>query len=181
MKKNDILPLIQLLLTPVLVILLGLLLFLNPDSASILIAKILSWGLTAAAIGCGVAALVSDRGRIGKLVLALGLFGTGTFLGRNPLLVASFAGRVIGILLLIDGFQDIFAARARGVRFLMPVIVAAIGGVLTLMPMTASRLVFSILGLVVLILGVLMLLDRVRTRRLDGGSGDPNIIDVDIV
>ncbi len=177
MRKNDILSLIRLILTPILVMLLGLLLFVNPDSASILIAKILSWGLTAVAIGCGIAALVSGRGRVGKLLLAVGLFATGAFLGRNPLLVASFTGRVIGILLLIDGLQDIFAARAQGMTFLMPLIVAAIGGVLILMPMTASRLVFSLLGLIVLILGGMMLLSRIRTRRLSGGSDDPNIID----
>ena len=42
--------------------------------------------------------------------------------------------------------------------------------------MTASRLVFSGCGLVVLVSGVLMLVEKLRRRRLP--SGRPDIIDV---
>ena len=48
---------------------------------------------------------------------------------------------------------------------------------LILLPMTASRLVFSLCGAVVAVIGVVMLVDRIRSRRwLDNGD-DPNIID----
>jgi len=177
MKKNDILSAIQLLLAPVLVILLGLLLLINPDSASVLISRLLGGLLTLVGIGFGIAALVNDRGRVGKLIGALALFACGGILSANPLLLAAFAGRVVGLLLFIDGFGDMINAHRRGIRGLMPLIVTILGGILILMPMTASRLVFALCGLVVTIIGVLMLLDRFRNRRLPSGDNDPNIID----
>ena len=54
---------------------------------------------------------------------------------------------------------------------------SAVGVALVLLPMTASRLVFSLAGLVVLVVGVVMLLDRLRNRRRLEASSDPNIID----
>ncbi len=174
MKKERILPLARLLLGPVVMILLGVLLILSPDTASVLIAKILSWGILALGIGFGIAALLSER-KAGKVVLALGLFLTGTWLGRNPLMLAAFAGRVVGLLLVLDGVGDILTARSRGIRAVMPIAVTVIGAVLVLMPMTASRLVFSACGLAVLIIGIVMLLDRLRKPQLPGGK--PDIID----
>ncbi len=175
MKKDDILSFIQLLFGPVVMILLGILLILSPDTASVLIAKLLSWGIIALGIGFGIAALLSER-KAGKLVLSLGLFLTGTWLGRNPLLLAAFAGRVAGLLLVLDGVGDFLTARIRGVRALMPIAVTLIGTILVLMPMTASRLVFSLCGVAVLVIGVVMLLDRLRGPRLPGGD-KPDIID----
>lgn len=176
MKKQDILSVIQLLLAPVLVILLGLLLLVNPDSASVLISRILGWGLTILGAGCGIAALFSDRGRVAKLIGAGVLLVCGGVLISTPLLLASFAGRLVGLLLVLDGIPDMVNAHRRGARFLMPLIVTVIGAVLVLMPMTASRLVFSLCGLVVTFIGVAMLLDRIRKPRLPGGK-DSNIID----
>ena len=177
MKKQDILSAIQLLLAPVLVILLGLLLLISPDSASVLISRLLGGLLSLLGIGFGIAALVSDRKRAGRLVLAIALFACGGILTAIPLLLASFAGRIVGLLLLIDGLTDMVSAHRRGVRFLMPLLVAILGGLLVLLPMTASRLVFSLCGLAVTITGIFMLLDRLRHRRLPGGNDDPNIID----
>lgn len=177
MKKNDFFSGLSLLLGPILVILLGILLLVNPDSASVLISRLLGILLAVAGIGFGIAALVSDRRRIGKLIAAFVLFACAGVLTRNPLLLASFAGRVVGILLFVDGLGDMLSAHRNGVRFLMPLIVTILGGVLVLMPMTASRLVFSLCGLVVAIIGVAMLLERIRFRRLTDGDNDPNIID----
>lgn len=176
MKKQQILPYLQLLLAPILIIALGLLLLIHPDSASVVISRIIGGLMVLMAVGFGIAAVLGEH-RTGKIILAFCLFLGGSVLARNPLLLASFAGRVVGILLLIDGLHDIMAARRNGVRSLFSVIVAAVGLILILMPMTASRLVFSLCGLVALIAGVLMLLDRLRRHRLPGGDNDDNIID----
>ena len=176
MKKNDIFPLVQLYLAPVLVILLGVLLLINPDSASVLISLLLGGILTILGIVVGVGFLFGAR-KPGKLVMALGLLAAGSILSRNPLLLASFAGRIIGLLLLVDGIGDLVNARRQGIRGLMPLVVTVLGAVLTLMPMSASRLVFSLCGLLVAIVGVMMLLDRIRRRRLPGGDKDRKIID----
>lgn len=177
MNKRDLLSMLQLLLTPVLVIALGLLLLFNPDSASVLIAKVLGWLVLLVGGGFAIAALVDSDGRTGKVITAGVLFAAGMFLSRNPLVLAAWVGRLVGIFLLVDGIQDILHSRKMGIRYRMPIIVAAIGAVLILMPMTTSRLVFSACGLLVLVIGVVMLLDRLRTRRLPEGDNDPNIID----
>lgn len=177
MKKQDILSAVQFFLAPVLVILLGLLLLINPDSASILISKILGGLLSVVGIVLAIAALFSDRRKAGKLIFALAVFACGGVLSASPLLLASFAGRIVGLLLLADGLTDMFNAYRRGIRFLMPVLVAILGGILLLMPMTASRLLFSLCGLAVTVIGIFMLLDRLRRRQLPAGDNDPNIID----
>ena len=71
MKKNSVLDMLFQLASPVAVALLGLLLVVNPDSASILIARILGWGLSAIAIGFGIAALLDPDHRIRKAITAV--------------------------------------------------------------------------------------------------------------
>lgn len=176
MNKKNILSAIQLYLAPALVILLGLLLLINPDSASVLLSKLIGSILILVAVVFGAAALFSEK-KVLKLILAILTLNCGIVLTRNPLLLASFAGRLVGLLLFVDGLGDLFNAHRNGIRGLMPLIVTILGGILILMPMTASRLVFSLCGLAVAIIGVLMLLDRIRHRRLPGGDNDPNIID----
>ena len=177
MKKQEIFSLLQLFLAPALVVFLGLLLLVSPDSASVLISRFLGWVLTGMGVISGIIALFSQRNRVGKLMGAAGLLLCGSILSARPLLLAAFAGRIIGLLLLADGVADLFNAYRRGVRGLMPLIVAVLGGILLLMPMTASRLVFRLCGLVVLIIGCAMVFDRIRHPRLSRGKDDPNIID----
>lgn len=177
MKKESIRPLADLLLTPALLIVLGLILLLNPDSASVLIARVLGWGLITVGVGFGLSAIVSPSGRVGKGIAAVAFAVVGGWLAGNPLALAAWIGRFIGVLLVIDGLGDIMQARKYGKRFVLPLIVAAVGVVLVALPMTTSRLVFSLAGLVVLIVGIAMLLDRLKNRRRLEGPGDPDIID----
>ena len=116
--------------------------------------------------------MFGSKGRVGKIIAAAVLCAGGLYLSRNPLVLAAWVGRLVGILLLLDGIQDILNARALGKRYVLPVLVAAIGVVLIAMPMTTSRLVFALCGLVVAVIGIAMLLDRLRTRRLPGGDSD---------
>ena len=50
-----------------------------------------------------------------------------------------------------------------------------IGGLLILLPMTTSRAVWVIVGLLVIVVGVLMAIDRLKPGKLLGDGG--NIID----
>ena len=177
MNREDLFGKVQLLLTPVLIIVLGMVLVFCPDSASALIAKLLGWILGLVAIGFGISALCSPAGRTGKVIAAIVCALIGGWLGNHPLFLAAWFGRIIGIVLLLDGLQDIINNRQQGKRFVMPLIVTVLGAVLILMPMTASRLIFTAVGVVVLILGITMLLDRLRDgKRLDPPD-NPNIID----
>lgn len=177
MKMESFFAKIQLLLTPVLIILLGLVLVFCPDSASALIARVLGWLLGLVAIGFGISALAKPQGRAGKVTCAIVFAVIGGWLGSHPLVLAAWFGRIIGIVLVLDGISDILNSRRQGRRFLLPVIVTVVGAVLVLLPMTVSRLIFTALGIVVLVLGVTMLLDRLRGNRRLKEHDDPNVID----
>ena len=177
MKKTDILNLLYELASPLALVLAGLILVFCPDAATILISRLLGWILTLVGIGFGIGAILNHSKAISRGITSVGLVCIGGFLSANPLLLASFAGRVVGLLLLLDGIADLVNAHRRGIRGLMPLLVTMLGGILVLMPMTASRLVFGLCGLVVTIVGIFMLLDRLRHRRLPRGNDDPNIID----
>ena len=57
----------------------------------------------------------------------------------------------------------------------VPATIAIIGGLLILLPMTTSRAVWVIVGLLVIAVGVLMAIDRLKPGKLLGDGG--NIID----
>lgn len=176
MKKRDILSLVYQLASPVAMMLLGLILILNPDSASALLARLLGWGAILAGIGIGVYAIFSKSGQVGKGVMAVGCVSVGSFLMRNPLILAAGIGRLLGILLILRGGRDVLLSKRSGHGQILALVVTVVGVVLTLLPMTTSRLVFSACGVVVLLAGGAMLLDRLRNKQYLEDH-DPNIID----
>lgn len=176
MKKNSVLNILYQLASPVAVILLGLLLTVSPDSASILIARILGWGLSLVAIGFGIAALLDPDHRIRKGMTSVLFACAGGTLAAKPLLLAAFIGRIIGLLIAVRGIRDLLLHSNYGYSRILALITTVVGAILVVLPMTTSRLVFSLCGLVVLFIGVGMLVDRLKQRkRLSGG--DSNIID----
>lgn len=177
MKKQDLLSLVKLLLVPILLILLGLILVVNPDVASAMISGVLGYAFIAAAVIFGAIAIFSTRGKIGKGIFAVVLAVAGGWLVRNPLILAAWAGRFVGVLILLNSLPDLIQAYKQGRRILFHLLSAVVGVVLILLPMTTSRLVFSACGAVVLIIGVLMFVDRIRGRRWLKEGDDPNIID----
>jgi len=154
---------------PVTMILLGFILLLVPDSASVLIAYLVGGILTVGGIVFAIGALL-DRS-VTKVFWALVCLGMGSMLAGNPLLLARNLGRFLGILLAVEGGDCL----RKGNRvFGIVILVAAVA--LILSPMALSRLVFSACGLVVLFIGIGMLLDRLKNqKRLT--KGDDNIID----
>ena len=177
MKKEEFFAYIPMLLAPALIIVLGLVLVFCPDSASVLISRILAWILGLTAVGFGISALLSSSGRGGKVTVAILCAVISGWLGSHPLALAACFGRIIGIVLILDGVQDMGNNRRLGRGFLLPLIVTVMGAVLVLVPLTASRLLFSLCGVVVLVTGVVMLLDRLRGSKRLEESTDPNIID----
>jgi len=154
---------------PATMILLGLILLLVPDSASVIIAYLIGGILTLGGIVFAIGALL-DRS-ISKGFWAFVCLGLGSVLSGNPLLLARNLGRFLGVLLAIEGGDCL----RKGNRvFGILILVAAV--TLILSPMALSRLVFSLCGLVVLFIGIGMLTDRLKSRkRLT--KGDDNIID----
>lgn len=177
MKKQDIFSLIYQLASPVLLILLGLVLVFSPDTASALIARILGWVLTLAGIGFGISAIVNRSGAVGKGIMAVGCVCIGGFLSANPLLLAAGIGKLLGALIVVRGLRDLFLSRQRGHGQALALVTAVVGVVLMVLPLTTSRLVFSLCGVVVLAIGVAMLFDRLKGRHWLEDGGDPDIID----
>ena len=166
----------KLLASPLALIVLGGLLFLNPDSVSAFLAAALAWCLILVGAGLAIAAVAVRQGTATKVLGAAVCLFLGFWLLRNPLLLAAGLGRLVGILLLIRGIQDLVSSRFTQGR-LLSLITAVVGLILLLLPMTTSRVVFSLCGLVVLGLGIVMLLGRLRLRRLLEEGDNPNIID----
>jgi hypothetical protein len=134
---------------------------------------ILGWILICIAVGIGLSAVFQESGRIGKGIAAVLFAVAGGWLVNHPLALAAWIGRIIGVLLVIDGVQDMTNLRKVGKPFLMPLIATAVGVILVVMPMATSRLVFTLCGIVVLIIGIGMLLERLRgKKRLEGPKDD---------
>ena len=92
MKKAEILSYIRLFLAPVLVMLLGLILIVNPDSATALISKILGTVIILIGIGFGLSAIFEKRGRSAKSITAVVMAIVGSWLVNNPLALAAWLG-----------------------------------------------------------------------------------------
>lgn len=161
--------------TAAVLIVLGLVLIFCPDTASALISKVAGWGLMMAGIVVAVA-MVVDRGwSLSKILTILVLAGLGRWLMTHPLAWAAWGGRIIGLLLLLRGIRD-FTQSAFTQGKVLSVVTAALGLLLILLPMTASRMVFSLCGVVILAVGGGMLAERIWEKK-NWEDDDPNIID----
>ena len=176
MKNNRVLNILYQLASPIAVTLLGLLLTVNPDSASVLIARVLGWALTIVGAGFGIGAIFDREHRVRKAITAVAFACLGGTLSANPLLLAAWIGRIIGVLIALRGLRDLMISGSYGYSRILALITAAVGVLLVVLPMTTSRLVFSLCGVVVLFIGIGMLLDRLKHRDLLD-KGDSNIID----
>ena len=177
MKKQAILSLVQLLLVPVLLILLGLILVVNPDTASALISRLIGYVLILCAIGAGLAALLGHTGKVKKGICAAVLAIVGGWLMAHPLWLVAWISRFLGMLIMVNSGIELVYALKQKHNVVFYGAATAIGAVLILLPMTASRLVFTLCGIAVLVIGAVMLFDRLRGRRWIQETEDPNIID----
>ena len=150
------------LLAPVALMALGLVLFFVPDTGSILLSKILGWGLTLVGILAIFWTVFAREWR--KLAIGIVLVCVGSVLLAKPLALAAFVGRILGVVLAFRGIVE-WSQSANRQGKLLCVAVTLVGVILILMPMSASRLVFSLCGLVLVICGVMMLVQRLRQQR----------------
>lgn len=182
MKKLDLNTLLHVFGGPALMGVLGLILLVNPDSAATLIAKLVGWILI---IACGIYLLsLIQSGQQGlKLMGAVTGTALGIWLLCNPLVLASALGRFAGVLLLYRGGKDIWdyyelyqKTTSRKIP-VVGIVSAVLGTVLFFLPLSASRLLFSVIGLVLLGVAAAEIYDRVKIRKLLKEGSRPNIID----
>ena len=177
MKKREILSLAYQLSYPVGLMVLGLILFISPDTASALIARLVGWLLTLGGIIWGLAAILDRRSVMKKGISAVVFLCMGGWLLANPLILAASMGRFLGMMLLLRGLRDLKLRHQEGRSNLLAVITTAAGVILMLLPMTTSRLLFRLCGVAILAISTAMVLDRLKDRRYLEKGGDGNIID----
>lgn len=166
---------------PLLLMILGIILIVNPDSAAALVAKILAWVLILVGTGMGIAALHGDTARrVRRLIPAVIALALGIWLMANPLFLAESLGRFLGILLAIQGMGDVISA-VKGERSLnvISVVTLAAAVFLIMVPMTTSRILITICGIVVLCIGVAELSDKLLRKKLPPKEEKPGVIDAE--
>ena len=168
---------IRRLVSPALTVLLGLILLVNPDSASAVVGKILGW----LAVLMALAEAFSGGKKSPIKGVVFGLIGV--LILRDPLFVAKFLGRILGLALVGWGFRGV--SRNKGANFtptlLFSCALLVVGFVLFVTPMTTSRLVLAGVGILIILVGVTEALERLRENKQLEEPGDPNIIDVEKV
>lgn len=175
MKKTDAATLVRLMLTPVLMVILGIILVIRPDSASAVVGKVLGGVLMILGIGLVIESFAVKDLNTGRVLFAIVAAALGLWLLRNPLRLAAALGRIAGLLILVRAVQDIVNATRWKCGMKYALLSAIIGGLLILLPMATSRAVWVIVGLLVIAVGVLMAIDRLKPGKLLGDGG--NIID----
>ena len=176
MKKTDAATLVKLLLTPVLMVILGLALVIRPDTASALVGKILGWILILMGGGLLIESLAVKDVTTSRILFTVVTLALGVWLVRNPLRLAAALGRIAGLLILVRAVQDIVNATRWKCGMKYALISGIVGALLIVLPMTTSRVVWVVLGILVIVLGILTALDRLKLGKLLS-SGDDNIID----
>ena len=178
MNRTNLRSFLKTFLSPILLALVGLILLIVPDLAAVLVSNLLAWGLIAAGLAFLVSILVlRSYSSVFAWLRVAGCMGLGGMLLGNPLALARMAGMLMGLLLLVLGisaYQDAFTNFEK----VLAIITVVLGVVLVLAPMSLSRIVLRIIGLVMVAVGAADIFDRIyRRRHLD--PGDPNIIDAD--
>lgn len=185
MKKEQLLRYVRCYAGPVVMILAGLFLIVDPDAASVLIARIIGWVCIGAGVCCGIGAYSAfNKTRlVGIAVLCLGL---GIFVTAFPLAIAKILSRIVGLALVSLGAGRIHryllekeaGTPDRG-TLIIDVCTAAAGAVLFLLPMTLSRVLLVICGVVLVVIGGVNFYGEYRKQKLLPGGDGPDIIDAE--
>ena len=151
----------------------GLLLLLNPDGATALATRLLGWLL----VGFGAAKLIlpatSNRRISGSEWVWNGLcILAGVLLLSRPLILADMVGRVLGVMLLMEGVQNL--RDGLDGKDLLTIVA---GVVLIVLPRTLTQTVLALVGIVLMIIGIANIILRLKQLKALEEGDDPNIID----
>lgn len=189
MKKYTTSQLVRLLAAPAAAVLVGLILLFSPDTASALVGKIVAWCCILAALALGAGVLLGNpAARHNRITWVVIFFAAGFWMLMNPLSIAKLLGRVLGIALLIRGGQKISREMqlsggkiAVNPAFVFAALTVAVGLILVVLPLATSRLVFNVVGILLIGVGIAHGADNLRGRKQLNEGEDPNIIDVEKV
>lgn len=187
MKDYTSSQLISLLAVPVAMAFFGLVLLFIPVLAPALAGALIGVFciLAAFALGAGVF-FGTPAGRINRALWAMVFFAIGLRLLINPLSIARFLGRVLGILLILQGTRAIveqtrFQGKHTDVSWslVLGIVTIVAGAVLVFLPLISSRIFFRIVGILLVSLGVAKGADNLLGRKPEDRNNGPRIIDVE--
>lgn len=166
----------------VLMVIFGVILTFKPDLASGVVSAVLGWVLIALGVAALIAGFVGKLGA-GTIVAGVLMLLTGSWFHRNPLMIASAIGTLLGILVLSQGWREMRSSgrtkRAGGFWVfgaVLAVVEIIVGIRLILSPLLVSRLVLSVCGIIMVICGVCNLTAYGRSSKY---LYDSNIIDAE--
>lgn len=163
-------------LKPGLTCILGLVLIFRPSSLTTSIAWAV--GFLIALVGAWklFSFLHDSRKDFLGLLIAVVLLVLGFSILNKPVNLEKQVGRVIGIVLLLQGIRGYVNPYATHEK-LTAILSCAAGAFLILVPLALSRLAVVICGILVLLIGVGMVMDLLLGNRGSQDSGGPDIID----
>lgn len=188
MDMERIKKLLRLYAWPGVLIFVGLILMVSPDTASALISKIIGWVLIGIGVCIAIAAILDGGyGRTGQVVSAVLCLGVGIFISAFPLVLAEMLGRFFGILLTIRGVAAVRGALQKKnadltwqYSMMIALVTLAIGVILALLPLTLSRIILNLCGLALVVIGVVTVIaTRQEQKMLESGRRRPDVIDAD--
>lgn len=177
MKKERIGQLLDLIGIPVLIAVLGLILLFNPDSATALFAKVLGWILVIGGAGKAISMAGKPSGTKGLIGAAICII-LGVVLLTRPLLIAEGGGRIVGILLVARGSNDLRKSSFQQAKVLA-IVTMVVGAVLILTPLSLTRTLMRLAGVVVAVIGIVNIVEKLQEMKLLEAGSDSNIIDAD--
>lgn len=188
MKNNISKHLAQARWGSVALIVLGLVLLLFPDFGSSTVAVILAWVLMiGGSAGLLIGVLSWPALGFGTMIGSGLVLAAGIYILRHPLSLASILGVLLGVLLTAQGLGalgDALRLRRGGALWLpglvLSILTMVFGLILIFSPLTSSRIVMTVVGLVLIVFGAGNLYTHFKAGSCtDSGSGKGRIIDAD--
>lgn len=165
-------------LKPALTCILGVILIFKPGSLTTSIAWAV--GFLIALVGAGKLVSFfcdpSPQKDFLRLCGAIILLVLGFSIINKPVNLERQVGRVIGIVLLLQGIRGYVSPYAAHEK-ITSTLCCVVGAVLLVIPLAISRLAVIICGVVVLLIGIGMVIDLLTGNQGGSDSGGPDIID----
>lgn len=182
MKNLDWKKLLRMEIGSVVMVVVGAIMVLNPDFGSATVSNVLGWLL----VGGGAIGLLSGvLGGLGSGTVVSGvvMLCIGIYLLSNPLMLASIIGIALGVLLVSQGagaLRDALRLKRHGGTWIPGMVLAVfmlLAGIkLIVSPLATSRLVMTVVGIILIVCGAGNLIGHFRANKaIEDGDG---IIDV---
>lgn len=159
-------------------ILCGAVLLLFPNSAVALVTKLLAWILVIAGVYNVIKNLTGKTGDVKSWVFAVLYLAVGGYMLSHPLVISELVGRVLGLILVVQGLGDLRRSQYGAAKALGGLTLAG-GIVLMLIPRTLVNTLLALVGLVLIVVGVINCLGKLRLGGRLEEHNDPSIIDAD--